>query len=87
MIEISFTSTFERSLKKLSDNLYDEVVEKIYLFRDSRNHRQLKVHKLKGRLAGKYSFSVNYRYRIIFDWETPTSALLHGVGDHTIYDT
>lgn len=64
----------------------DEFKEKIELFRVRDNHRQLKVHKLKGALSDKLSFSVNYKYRIIFIWISSDSAVLLAIGDHDTYN-
>ena len=85
-MEVAFKPTFLRQFKKLPKNLQEEAHEKIKLFRHPANHPALKVHKLKGELSGYLSFSVNYRYRIVFKWEShSTSAVLFAIGDHTIY--
>jgi plasmid maintenance system killer protein len=68
MIKIGFSGEFFRRLKKLHPELQEETFYKLDLFKDSKNHNILKVHKLKGKLADKYSFSVNYKMRIIFRW-------------------
>jgi plasmid maintenance system killer protein len=86
-MEVAFKASFIRQFKKLPNTLQEEAHEKIALFKDSKNHAQLRVHKLKGELAGKLSFSVNYRYRIIFMWEVQnTSAILLAIGDHALYE-
>ena len=87
-MEVYYKPTFVRQFNKLEPALKEEVLEKIELFRDSKNHEQLKVHKLKGRLKGNYSFSVNYQYRIVFEYEerTKNSAVLLAVGDHGVYN-
>ena len=68
--------------------LIEEALEKIELFRDSKNHENLKVHKLRGRLKEGYSFSVNYKIRIVFTYidSKPKEAQLHAIGDHDVYD-
>ncbi len=79
---------FLRMLKTLSQALQEEAMEKIDLFQNPDTHRLLKVHKLQGRLAGKYSFSVNYSTRIIFQFtkiRSPRAASLLAIGDHAIY--
>ncbi len=86
-MELAFKPSFLRAFKKLPLTLQDEVREKIEIFKNPDNHEALKVHKLKGSLAGRLSFSVNYRYRIIFMWEIQSnSAILLTIGDHAIYD-
>lgn len=86
-MDVAYTPQFRRQFRKLPKNLQNEVFEKIELFRITTNHEALRVHKLKGSLDGRYSFSVNYRYRIVFLWEKKnTSAILLAVGDHAVYD-
>lgn len=85
-MEIAFASKFLRQMADLEDKLQEEVYEKIGLFKDRRNHKALKVHKLHGRLQGRYSFSVNYRFRIVFEYEDKDTAVLLTVGDHQVYE-
>lgn len=88
MIRIGYTQEFVRRYEKLPRALQEETKDKIELFKDRSNHRQLRVHKLQGRFAGHWSFSVNYAYRIMFDYvgKGKEHVLLLTVGDHTIYD-
>ncbi len=86
-MEVAFAPQFRKQFKKLPHALQEEALEKIELFRDSDTHPSLRVHKLKGVLEGRWSFSVNYRYRIIFMWERPyKSAILLAIGDHSVYE-
>ena len=87
-MEISFTPSFIRMLKSLSPALIEESIAKIELFKNPENHVSLKVHKLKGRLKDSYSFSVNYKIRIVFMYTDakPKEARLDAIGDHDIYD-
>jgi mRNA-degrading endonuclease YafQ of YafQ-DinJ toxin-antitoxin module len=86
-MEVAFAPQFKRQFKKLSPPLKEEVSEKIKLFRDIKNHATLRVHTLKGHLQDRLSFSVNYHYRIIFEWEVKNkSAIFLTIGKHIIYD-
>lgn len=82
---VKYLPKFIRMFNKLDPALQDEVVEKIELFKNPKNHKLLKVHKLKGRLQGSYSFSIDYKNRIVFEYETKEIALLMAVGDHDVY--
>jgi plasmid maintenance system killer protein len=86
-MEVAYTPNFLRMVKALPLPLQEEAFEKIKLFRDTANHNQLKVHKLYGRLAGRYSFSVNYAVRIVFRYSSThrKEALLLAIGDHDVY--
>jgi len=86
-MEVSFSPSFLGSLRIFSKPLQDEVLEKIDLFSDVKNHQALRVHKLKGRLRGCFSFSVNYHIRIVFEFiGKPRRAYLLSVGDHDVYN-
>lgn len=85
MIGISYTPSFIKQYNSLEKDLQDEVVDKIELFKKIKNHKQLKVHKLKGKLNGRYSFSVNYNTRIVFNYVSKKEAVFLVIGDHDIY--
>jgi mRNA-degrading endonuclease YafQ of YafQ-DinJ toxin-antitoxin module len=85
MVNIVYTPSFVRQFKNLPKDLMEEVYEKINLFKNEKNHKALKVHKLKGRLSGRYGFSVNYKYRIVFIFTTKKEATFLAIGDHDIY--
>ena len=64
--------------------MQEEVLDVIEIFAHEEQHARLRVHKLKGRLAGRYSFSVNYRFRIVFCYQNKEAILL-AIGDHNVY--
>jgi plasmid maintenance system killer protein len=86
-MEVAFKPSFIRLYNKLPPLLQEEVLEKIDLLRETRNHKKLRVHKLHGRMKGLYSFSINYQYRIIFMFgdKKKLSAVLLTIGDHDLY--
>ena len=86
MIAVSFAPTFLHQLKTLPVKLQEEAVEKIVFFKNQKMHSFLRVHKLKGRLKGRLSFSVNYKIRIVFVWRTKKEAVFLAIGDHHVYD-
>ena len=85
MLKVLYAPSFLRSLASLDEELREEAFEKIELFQNRANHRLLKTHKLKGRLAGRFSFSVNYRFRIVFAYQSKNEAVLLAIGDHEMY--
>jgi len=85
MLEINFLPKFIKKFNLLESTLQNEVLKSIELLKDRRNHSSLKVHKLHGPLKGSYSFSVNYKIRIIFQYISKKEAVLLTVGDHQIY--
>ncbi len=85
-MKVRFKPSFLRELGKLPPALQKESEEKIILFRQDPQHPSLRVHKLKGRLRGYWSFSVNYKYRIIYEHESKHTVALVKIGDHGIYE-
>ena len=86
MIRVVYTSRFTRHYKKLPIGLQEEVKNAITRFMAEPHNPLLKTHRLKGELKGYSSFSVNYRYRIVFEWDDKKTAALLAVGDHSVYD-
>ena len=85
-MKISFLPMFVKKFNRLETALREEVLEKIEMFKDEKNHKQLKVHKLNGVLSGRYSFSVNYKTRVVFSYLSKTEAVILSIGDHEVYD-
>jgi addiction module RelE/StbE family toxin len=84
-MELFYKPTFIRQYAKLEKNLQEEVLEKIELFKDISNHKNLRVHKLHGTLKDCYAFSVNYSFRILFLYEKKDQVHLLAIGDHDMY--
>ena len=82
---IIYSPKFARKYKRLPDNIKDliEKSEKIFL-RDPFDKR-LKTHKLSGKFRGLWTFSISYKYRIIFEFIDKNTVYLHSVGTHQIY--
>jgi len=85
MMKIAYKAIFIRQFDDLPIDLQSEVLEKIGLLKIAQNHQQLKVHKLHGSLRDRYSFSVNYKIRIVFRYLSKNEIVLLVIGDHDIY--
>ena len=85
MYKIGFKPSFIKQAKRLEKGLFEKMIGKIELLKNERNHSLLKVHKLHGKLADCYSFSVDYGVRIIFEFETNKELTLLAIGDHSVY--
>ncbi|MBU4536567.1 hypothetical protein KJ603_00830 [Patescibacteria group bacterium] len=59
--------------------------EKIELFKDIKNHKNLNVHKLHGKHKHLYSFSINYKIRVVFKYLSKKEAVFLVIGGHNIY--
>lgn len=85
-IFIIFDPRFARGLKHLSLDLHDVVQARIRLFRADPFLMQLRTHKLRGNLKGRWAFSVNSSHRIIFRFVDSKTVIFHAIGPHDIYD-
>lgn len=85
MIRVAYTPSFIKQAKALEVNVFGEAIRRIELFKNPKNHKILKVHKLHGRLKDCCAFSVNHRIRIIFEYVGKSEVLLHDVGGHEVY--
>ncbi len=85
MPELLYTPKFIRQWKKLEPDLQEEVEACLAELRKNPKLASLKIHKLTGPLKGFLSCSVNYRYRIIFEWDNPKVIAVLSVGDHDVY--
>ena len=84
-MKIAFTPAFVKQFNSLPNELQEEILEKTELFKDIKNHKMLKVHKLHGRFASRYGFSIDYKNRIIFSYFKKDETVFMAVGDHDIY--
>ena len=83
--EISYKATFIRRFNKLDKELQEEVIKALDLLSDKKNHKQLRVHKLTGKLKNLYSCSVNFSYRVVFLMNRKGEITIMDVGDHDVY--
>ena len=67
-MKIAYTPAFVRQFNALPNELQEEVLEKIELFKNRGNYKMLNVHKLHGQFASRYGFSIDYKNRIVFGY-------------------
>jgi len=84
-MRIYYSSKFEREYKKLSNKIKKLTEEKEVIFRKSPFDPRLNTHKLHGRLKEYWVFSINDKYRIVFEFAEKEIVWFHSVGDHSIY--
>ena len=83
---ILYHSRFTRQFKKLPDDIKTLAEEKESIFKKDSFDPRLKTHKLSGKLIGRYAFSVNFKFRVIFKFEGKGMARFYQIGDHDIYE-
>jgi mRNA-degrading endonuclease YafQ of YafQ-DinJ toxin-antitoxin module len=81
-LTIGYSKRFLSAFRKLEQDLQEEILEKVELLKEPKNHKRLKVHKLSGALKDVMSFSVNYRIRITFTYVSKKTIAIHTVGTH-----
>ena len=81
-----YTPHFRRIYEKLNKTVKDLVKNKENLFRHNPFDPRLRTHKLHGGVGNLWSFSVGYKYRIIFEFDSRELVYFHEVGDHSVYD-
>lgn len=84
-MQIFYSSKFEREYKKLPKEVKKLAEEKEAIFRKNTFDPKLNTHKLCGRLKEYWAFSINDKYRIIFDFVKKDIIWFHSIGDHSIY--
>ena len=85
-MKILYLPKFAKQYKKLPLTIKVQAEKKEKVFRKNPFNKSMKTHKLKGELEGFWSFSINYSYRIIFDFRDEKTVRFYFVGDHSIYD-
>lgn len=84
-MRVSYTRAFFKRLGKYEEDFQREIFGKIEEFKKVENHKQLKVHKLHGKFSKCFSFSVDFRTRIVFEYISKDEVVLLSIGDHDIY--
>lgn len=84
--EIHYNAQFEKQFLALTKAIQKKACKKELLFRKNPFHPSLRLHKLKGKLEGLWSISVDMKHRIIFKSLTNGVILFISIGMHSIYE-
>jgi mRNA-degrading endonuclease YafQ of YafQ-DinJ toxin-antitoxin module len=82
---VYYSPLFARQYKKLPQAIKEIAVKQEVDFRRDPFHPSLRTHKLVGELQGIWSFSLDYKNRILFRFLDGKKVLFLSVGDHSIY--
>ncbi len=82
---IYYTGKFRSSYKKLPASIKTEAEIKETIFRKDPFDPILKTHKLTGNFKGFWSFSIDRKHRIIFEFTRKKEVVFHIAGTHQIY--
>jgi len=84
-MNIYYSPKFAKEYKRLSSQTKKLAEKREKIFRINPFHPSLKTHKLTGHLEGFWSFSINYKNRIVFEFVDANTVHFHSVGTHQIY--
>jgi mRNA-degrading endonuclease YafQ of YafQ-DinJ toxin-antitoxin module len=84
--EIHYNSQFEKQFLSLPKAIQKKACSKEKLFRENPFHPSLRLHKLKGKLDGLWSISIDMKNRIIFKPLENGIILFISIGMHAIYE-
>ena len=82
---IFYYSKFRQQFKKLPPDIKLLAANREKIFRKNPFNPKLKTHKLHGELSEFWAFSIDYQYRIIFDFVDEDKIRFYSVGKHDIY--
>lgn len=84
-MKIIYTFHFREKYKELPSCIKIKAEEKENIFRINPFDARLKTHKLGGKQQDYWAFSIDHKYRIIFEFIKNNTVLFHAIGDHSIY--
>ena len=86
-MEILYLQKFKKQYEKLPPKIKDLAEQKEKIFRQNPFNPKLKTHKLHGKLSGFLAFSINYEYRIVFDFVDKKKDVVrfYLTGKHDLY--
>ena len=85
-MEIRYRNRFIKEYFDLPEKIKNILKEKESVFRKNPFEKELRTHKLHGPLEGFLSFSLNYRYRVVFSFSEDGAVEFLSVGNHNIYE-
>ncbi len=84
-MNILYSPRFEREYRKLPKKIKELAKIREVIFRNDPFDTRLKTHALTGTLKGSWSFSIDFKNRIIFDFKKNNTVWFHTIGSHDIY--
>lgn len=85
VVQINYTSKFKKSLQKIDPSVIRVLEKKLKIFRQDLFTLGLETHKLKGKLARFWAFSVTRKIRVLFIFENDKEVTFVNIGSHDIY--
>lgn len=84
-MEIHYSKIFLKNYHRLPQKVKTKFESLETIFRQNPFNPKLKTHPLLGNLRGYYSFSIDYHYRVVFDFISENEIWFHNIGTHQVY--
>lgn len=81
---IFYHPRFHKSFAALPEVFQHKVERRVSIFRKDPHDHRLDTHKLHGKLQNFWSFSVDDKYRILFEFDN-SDVIFLDIGDHDLY--
>lgn len=85
MLRVVFAEKFISQFESLSTKMQTLAYKKIDIFKNNPRHASLKTHKLHGYLNGYFSFSIDTKMRIVFEYGEKDTVHFLKIGSHEVY--
>ena len=83
-MKIYYHPRFTNSYQKFSLSIKNKAETKEHIFRKNPFDQRLKIHKLHGKIKNFWSFSIDAKYRIVFEFDN-SDVIFLDIGNHKIY--
>ena len=81
-VQVAATPTFQKLYRDIPTAIQRKADRKIALFKEQPFHPTLRTEKLHPKHKEVWSFRIDYEYRILFRFLSPTSVHLLFIGHH-----
>jgi addiction module RelE/StbE family toxin len=85
MVKVKLSGKFNANYKELisSDSELESAIwDRITIFHSKSSDTLLRNHKLKGKLKGKWAFSITDDIRIVYEWKSRNVVRFLAIGGH-----
>jgi mRNA-degrading endonuclease YafQ of YafQ-DinJ toxin-antitoxin module len=84
---IYYHPRFQRSYKHLDPQIQKTAEKRVAIFRQTPLDQRLGTHRLHGKLKALWSFSIDSRHRVLFEFLTAgqDEVVFLDVGNHSLY--
>ncbi|HMS31711.1 MAG TPA: type II toxin-antitoxin system RelE/ParE family toxin [Candidatus Saccharibacteria bacterium] len=82
-MDISYKPSFKKQFKRLDSKTRDKFKQRLELFMEDPRQPALRLHPLKGTLAGMWSINVTGDIRAVFKYDGQSIVIFYMIGTHS----